>query len=80
VRQRNELVPRRQIFARSQQARVNDLAAIPKFEKARRRDDPGLDVMGGKVFWHEAGVFGGAANPSGIRGTTDSSGRSHSRV
>jgi hypothetical protein len=34
LRQRNELVPRRQIFARSQQKWVNDIAAIPKFEKA----------------------------------------------
>jgi hypothetical protein len=33
LRQRYELIPRRQIFARSQQAWVNDLAAIPKFEK-----------------------------------------------
>jgi hypothetical protein len=33
LRQRYELVPRRQIFARSQQAWVNDLNAIPKFEK-----------------------------------------------
>jgi hypothetical protein len=33
LRQRYELVPRRQIFARSQQAWVNDLEAIPKFEK-----------------------------------------------
>jgi hypothetical protein len=33
LRQRNELVPRRQVFARSQQAWVNDLEAIPKFEK-----------------------------------------------
>ena len=32
LRQRYELVPRRQIFARSQQAWVNDLNAIPKFE------------------------------------------------
>jgi hypothetical protein len=32
LRQRYELVPRRQIFARSQQAWVNDLDAIPKFE------------------------------------------------
>ena len=32
LRQRNELVPRRQIFARSQQAWVNDLNSIPKFE------------------------------------------------
>ena len=32
LRQRNELVPRRQIFARSQQPWVNDLNSIPKFE------------------------------------------------
>jgi hypothetical protein len=32
VRQRNELVPRRQIFVRSQQPWINDLASIPKFE------------------------------------------------
>jgi hypothetical protein len=32
VRQRNELVPRRQIFARSQQAWVNDLDSITKFD------------------------------------------------
>jgi len=31
VRQRNELAPRRQIFVRSQQGWVNDLASIPKF-------------------------------------------------
>ena len=33
LRQRYELVPRRQVFGRSQQAWVNDLNAIPKFEK-----------------------------------------------
>jgi hypothetical protein len=33
LRQRNELVPRRQVFVRSQQAWVNDLNAIPQFEK-----------------------------------------------
>jgi len=33
LRQRYELVPRRQIFVRSQQAWVNDLSSIPKFEK-----------------------------------------------
>jgi hypothetical protein len=33
LRQRYELVPRRQLFGRSQQAWVNDLNAIPKFEK-----------------------------------------------
>jgi hypothetical protein len=33
LRQRYELVPRRQIFGRSQQAWVNDLNAIPQFEK-----------------------------------------------
>ena len=33
LRQCYELVPRRQIFARSRQPWVNDLAAIPKFEK-----------------------------------------------
>jgi hypothetical protein len=32
VRQRNELVPRRQIFVRSQQAWVNDLNSVPKFD------------------------------------------------
>jgi hypothetical protein len=32
LRQRNELVPRRQIFVRSQQVWVNDLNSIPKFE------------------------------------------------
>src|ERR1700730_15073956 len=32
LRQRNELMPRRQVFVRSQQAWVNDLNAIPKFE------------------------------------------------
>jgi hypothetical protein len=32
VRQRNELVPRRQIFVRSQQGWVNDLNSIPKFD------------------------------------------------
>jgi len=32
LRQQNELVPRRQIFARSQQPWVNDLNSIPKFE------------------------------------------------
>jgi hypothetical protein len=32
LRQRNELVPRRQIFVRSQQAWVNDLNSIPKFD------------------------------------------------
>ena len=35
LRQRNELVPRRQIFVRSQQAWVNDLNSIPKFEGPR---------------------------------------------
>ncbi len=33
VRQRYELVPRKQVFARSQQAWVNNLNSIPKFEK-----------------------------------------------
>ena len=33
VRQRNELLPRRQLFVRSQQAWVNDLDEIPRFEK-----------------------------------------------
>jgi len=33
VRQRNELVPRKQWFVRSQQAWVNDLNSIPKFDK-----------------------------------------------
>ena len=32
LRQRNELVPRRQIFVRSQQPWVNDFNSIPKFE------------------------------------------------
>src|SRR5205823_15079126 len=32
LRQRNELVPRRQIFVRSQQTWVNDFNSIPKFE------------------------------------------------
>jgi hypothetical protein len=32
LRQRNELVPRRQIFVRSQQVWVNDLNSIPKFD------------------------------------------------
>ena len=32
LRQRNELVPRRQIFVRSQQAWVNELNSIPKFD------------------------------------------------
>ncbi len=32
LRQRNELVPRRQIFVRSQQPWANDLNSIPKFE------------------------------------------------
>jgi hypothetical protein len=32
LRQRNELVPRRQIFLRSQQPWVNDLNSIPKFD------------------------------------------------
>jgi hypothetical protein len=32
LRQRNELVPRRQIFVRSQQSWVNDVNSIPKFE------------------------------------------------
>jgi hypothetical protein len=32
LRQRNELVPRRQIFVRSQQAWVNDLNSITKFD------------------------------------------------
>jgi hypothetical protein len=33
LRQRNELVPRRQAFVRSQQAWVNDLNSIPKFDE-----------------------------------------------
>jgi hypothetical protein len=33
VRQRNELVPRKQLFVRSQQTWVNDLNSIPKFDK-----------------------------------------------
>ena len=32
VQQRKELVPRRQIFVRSQQAWVNDLESMPKFD------------------------------------------------
>jgi hypothetical protein len=32
LRQRNQLVPRRQIFVRSQQAWVNDLTSIVKFD------------------------------------------------
>ena len=32
LRQRSELVPRRQIFVRSQQPWVNDLNSIPKFD------------------------------------------------
>jgi hypothetical protein len=32
LRQRSELVPRRQIFVRSQQSWVNNLNSIPKFE------------------------------------------------
>jgi hypothetical protein len=32
LRQRNELVPRRQIFVRSQQPWVNDLNSIPQFD------------------------------------------------
>jgi hypothetical protein len=33
IRQRNELVPRKQWFVRSQQAWVNNLNSIPKFDK-----------------------------------------------
>jgi hypothetical protein len=33
LRQRNELVPRRQLFVRSQQPWVNDLSSIWKFDK-----------------------------------------------
>jgi hypothetical protein len=33
LRQRNELVPRRQVFVRSQQAWLHDLDSIPKFDK-----------------------------------------------
>jgi hypothetical protein len=33
VRQRNELVPRRQLFVRSQQAWVNDLGSMTKFDR-----------------------------------------------
>jgi hypothetical protein len=33
VRQRYELVPRKQLFVRSQQAWVSNLNAIPKFDK-----------------------------------------------
>jgi hypothetical protein len=32
LRQRNELVPRRQVFVRSQQAWINDLNSIAKFD------------------------------------------------
>jgi hypothetical protein len=32
LRQRNELVPRRQAFVRSQQAWVNNISSIPKFD------------------------------------------------
>jgi hypothetical protein len=32
LRQRSELVPRRQLFVRSQQGWVNDVSSIPKFE------------------------------------------------
>jgi hypothetical protein len=32
LRQRNELVPRRQIFVRSQQAWAKDFNSIPKFD------------------------------------------------
>jgi hypothetical protein len=32
LRQRNELVPRRQIFVRSQPAWLNELSSIPKFD------------------------------------------------
>jgi hypothetical protein len=32
LRQRNELMPRRQIFVRSQQAWVNDVTSITKFD------------------------------------------------
>lgn len=33
LRQRNELAPRRQFFVRSQLAWINDLTAIPKFDR-----------------------------------------------
>jgi len=33
LRQRNELIPRRQAFVRSQQAWINDLKSIPKFDR-----------------------------------------------
>jgi hypothetical protein len=32
LRQRNEILPRRQGFARSQQAWVNNIASMPKFD------------------------------------------------
>jgi hypothetical protein len=32
LRQRNELIPRKQVFVRSQQAWVNDIISIPKFD------------------------------------------------
>ena len=37
VRQRYELIPRRQLFVRSQQAWVNNLNSITQFDKCRRR-------------------------------------------
>src|SRR5215831_7591893 len=43
LRQRNELVPRRQIFVCSQQSWVNDLNSIPKFDRMPAligQDDP----------------------------------------
>ena len=39
VRQRYELVPRRQLFVRSQQTWVNDLGSITKFDKMPSRDE-----------------------------------------
>jgi hypothetical protein len=44
VRQRNELVPRGQIFVRSQQPWVNDLNSIQKFECMPLRARPGLGM------------------------------------
>src|SRR5246127_2825405 len=44
LRQRNELVPRRQIFVRSQQAWVNDLNSIQKFDRMPPRCPPPMDL------------------------------------
>jgi hypothetical protein len=37
LRQRNELVPRREIFVRSQQPWISDLTSIPKFDGMPQR-------------------------------------------